>query len=224
MVGGITSSLSICKDILDVTTLTVTHSNECQLLQRKETMRPLTPDFSYQETFEKASLSSSSSGAASLKSELSESTELPGEGCHASCGKEEDRLCEEVLSEDNFQLESVEKGGCALRRGGQEGTRDLLRLGSPSSSFLHTDLYSELDYEPDVSDNCSSSSSSPLKESTFSKLAVQVCLCVTAVGGAMAVRGSMESVTPVSGVALQWVEPEARHQERRGCFFIFTRL
>ncbi|XP_052046668.1 serine/threonine-protein kinase Nek10 isoform X5 [Apodemus sylvaticus] len=94
-----------------------------------------------QETFEKASLSSSSSGAASLKSELSESAELPGEGCHVSCGKEEDRLCEEVLSEDNFQLESVEK-----------------------------DLYSELDYEPDVSDNCSSSSSSPLKESTFSIL------------------------------------------------------
>ncbi|GAB1298596.1 Serine/threonine-protein kinase Nek10 [Apodemus speciosus] len=92
-----------------------------------------------QETFEKASLSSSSSGAASLKSELSESAELPGEGCQVSCGKEEDRLCEEVLSEDNFQLESVEKA----------------------------DLYSELDYEPDISDNCSSSSSSPLKESTF---------------------------------------------------------
>uniref|UniRef100_Q3UGM2-2 Isoform 2 of Serine/threonine-protein kinase Nek10 n=1 Tax=Mus musculus TaxID=10090 RepID=Q3UGM2-2 len=94
-----------------------------------------------QETFEKASLSSSSSGAASLKSELSESAELPGEGCHIPCGKEEDRVCEEVLSEDNFQLESVEK-----------------------------DLYSELDDELDVSDNCSSSSSSPLKESTFSIL------------------------------------------------------
>lgn len=94
-----------------------------------------------QETFEKASLSSSSSGAASLKSELSESAELPGEGCHIPCGKEEDRGCEEELSEDNFQLESVEK-----------------------------DLYSELDEELDVSDNCSSSSSSPLKESTFSIL------------------------------------------------------
>ncbi|XP_021059527.1 serine/threonine-protein kinase Nek10 [Mus pahari] len=92
-----------------------------------------------QETFEKASLSSSSSGAASLKSELSESTELPGEGCHIPCGKEDDRVCEEVLSEDNFQLESVEK-----------------------------DLYSELDDDLDVLDNCSSSSSSPLKESTFS--------------------------------------------------------
>ncbi|XP_040603560.1 serine/threonine-protein kinase Nek10 isoform X1 [Mesocricetus auratus] len=95
-----------------------------------------------QETFEKASLSSGSSGAASLKSELSESAELPGEGFHAmQCGKEEDRTCEEVLSEDNFHLESVEK-----------------------------DLYSELDDELDILDNCSSSSSSPLKESTFSIL------------------------------------------------------
>ncbi|ERE92153.1 serine/threonine-protein kinase Nek10 [Cricetulus griseus] len=95
-----------------------------------------------QETFEKASLSSSSSGAASLKSELSESAELPGEAFHTmQCGKEEDRTCEEVLSEDNFHLESVEK-----------------------------DLYSELDDELDILDNCSSSSSSPLKESTFSIL------------------------------------------------------
>ncbi|XP_052590036.1 serine/threonine-protein kinase Nek10 isoform X3 [Peromyscus californicus insignis] len=97
-----------------------------------------------QETFEKASLSSSSSGAASLKSELSESAELPGEGFHGAlqCGKEEDRTCEEVLSEeDNFHLESVEK-----------------------------DVYSELDDELDILDNCSSSSSSPLKESTFSIL------------------------------------------------------
>ncbi|XP_076400596.1 serine/threonine-protein kinase Nek10 isoform X5 [Peromyscus maniculatus bairdii] len=96
-----------------------------------------------QETFEKASLSSSSSGAASLKSELSESAELPGEGFQGAlqCGKEEDRTCEEVLSEDNFHLESVEK-----------------------------DVYSELDDELDILDNCSSSSSSPLKESTFSIL------------------------------------------------------
>lgn len=92
---------------------------------------------------------------------------------------------------------------------------------SPSSSFPHADLYSELDDELDVSDNCSSSSSSPLKESTFSKLAVQVCLCVTAVSGSMVVRGSVESVAPVSGAALLWVEPEARYQAR-GCFFIFT--
>lgn len=94
-----------------------------------------------QETFEKASLSSSSSGAASLKSELSESAELPGEGFHMPCGKEEDRTCEEALSEDNFQLESVEK-----------------------------DVYSELDDELDILDSCSSSGSSPLKESTFSIL------------------------------------------------------
>lgn len=83
----------------------------------EEYTRCLTPEFFYQETFEKASLSSSSSGAASLKSELSESAELPGEGCHIPCGKEEDRVCEEVLSEDNFQLESVEKGGCTLSKG-----------------------------------------------------------------------------------------------------------
>lgn len=71
-------------------------------------------EFSFQETFEKASLSSSSSGAASLKSELSESAELPGEAFHTmQCGKEEDRTCEEVLSEDNFHLESVEKGESA---------------------------------------------------------------------------------------------------------------
>lgn len=88
------------------------------------------PKFSFQETFEKASLSSSSSGAASLKSELSESAELPGEGCHIPCGKEEDRVCEEVLSEDNFQLESVEKGGCASSKG-RAG-----RLGGPSAASL----------------------------------------------------------------------------------------
>ncbi|XP_062970396.1 serine/threonine-protein kinase Nek10 isoform X8 [Cynocephalus volans] len=94
-----------------------------------------------QETFEKASLSSSSSGAASLKSELSESADLPPEGFQAPCGKDEDRACDEVLSDDNFNLENIEK-----------------------------DLYSELDDELDISDNSSSSSSSPLKESTFSIL------------------------------------------------------
>nr|XP_019600857.1 PREDICTED: serine/threonine-protein kinase Nek10 isoform X6 [Rhinolophus sinicus] len=90
------------------------------------------------ETFEKASLSSSSSGAASLKSELSESTDLPPEGFQAPSGKEEDRTCDEILSDDNFNLENFEK-----------------------------DIYSELDDELDISDNSSSSSSSPLKESTF---------------------------------------------------------
>uniref|UniRef100_A0A8C9QKJ9 NIMA related kinase 10 n=1 Tax=Spermophilus dauricus TaxID=99837 RepID=A0A8C9QKJ9_SPEDA len=93
------------------------------------------------ETFEKASLSSSSSGAASLKSELSESADLPPEGFQAPCGKDEDRACDETLSDDAFNLEHIEK-----------------------------DIYSELDDELDVSDNSSSSSSSPLKESTFSIL------------------------------------------------------
>ncbi|XP_041590437.1 serine/threonine-protein kinase Nek10 isoform X8 [Vulpes lagopus] len=93
------------------------------------------------ETFEKASLSSSSSGAASLKSELSESADLPPEGFQAPCGKDEDRACDEILSEENFNLENIEK-----------------------------DMYSELDDELDISDNSSSSSSSPLKESTFSIL------------------------------------------------------
>lgn len=160
------------------------------------------PPFSYQETFEKASLSSSSSGAASLKSELSESAELPGEGCHNPCGKEDDRVCEEVLSEDNFQLESVEKGRCASSKGRAGRKRDLRLLGSPSSSVSRVDLYSELDDELDVSDNCSSSSSSPLKESTFSKLDVQGCPCVTAVKWGHGSEGSMESVAPVSAVAL----------------------
>uniref|UniRef100_A0A8C6FXA5 NIMA related kinase 10 n=1 Tax=Moschus moschiferus TaxID=68415 RepID=A0A8C6FXA5_MOSMO len=93
------------------------------------------------ETFEKASLSSSSSGAGSLKSELSEITDLPAEGFQASSGKDEDRACDGLLSDDNFNLENIEK-----------------------------DIYSELDDELDISDNFSSSSSSPLKESTFSTL------------------------------------------------------
>lgn len=63
-----------------------------------------------QETFEKASLSSSSSGAASLKSELSESADLPPEGFQAPGSKEEDRACDEILSEENFNLENIEKG------------------------------------------------------------------------------------------------------------------
>lgn len=144
--------------------------------------------FSFQETFEKASLSSSSSGAASLKSELSESTELPGEGFHAAaamqCGKEEDRPCEEALSEDAFHLEGVEKGKSAgvRARGGREWPGVLPFPGSPASS-LCADVYSELDDELDILDNCSSSSSSPLKESTFSKLTRQVHHCGTAVMG-----------------------------------------
>ncbi|KAM6224806.1 serine/threonine-protein kinase Nek10 isoform 5-T5 [Rhynchocyon petersi] len=92
-----------------------------------------------QETFEKASLSSSSSGAASLKSELSESAELLAEGFQAPSAKDEDKACEESLSEENFNLENIDK-----------------------------DIYSEIDDELDILDNSSSSSSSPLKESTFS--------------------------------------------------------
>lgn len=64
----------------------------------------------FQETFEKASLSSSSSGAGSLKSELSESVELPLEAFQAPCVKDEDQACDGILSDDNFNLESVEKG------------------------------------------------------------------------------------------------------------------
>ncbi|XP_074201490.1 serine/threonine-protein kinase Nek10 isoform X4 [Camelus bactrianus] len=93
------------------------------------------------ETFEKASLSSSSSGAGSLKSELSESSDLPPEGFQAPCGKDEDRACDGILSDDTFNLENIDK-----------------------------DIYSELDDELDISDNSSISSSSPLKESTFSTL------------------------------------------------------
>ncbi|XP_068944627.1 serine/threonine-protein kinase Nek10 isoform X8 [Petaurus breviceps papuanus] len=90
------------------------------------------------ENFEKASLSSSSSGGASLKSELSESADLPPESFQQPCGKDEDRACEEILSDDNYNLENIDK-----------------------------DIYSELDDELDISDNSSNSSSSPLKESTF---------------------------------------------------------
>ncbi|XP_046956267.1 serine/threonine-protein kinase Nek10 isoform X3 [Lynx rufus] len=93
------------------------------------------------DTFEKASLSSSSSGGTSLKSELSESADLPPEGFQAPCGKDEDRACDEILSEETFNLENIDK-----------------------------DMYSELDEELDISDNSSSSSSSPVKESTFSIL------------------------------------------------------
>lgn len=101
------------------------------------------------------------------------------------CGKEEDRPCEEALSEDAFHLEGVEKGKSAVlcvRRGGREWPGVLPFPGSPPSS-LCADVYSELDDELDILDSCSSSSSSPLKESTFSKLAGQVRHCGAAVVG-----------------------------------------
>uniref|UniRef100_A0A8C3IFX9 NIMA related kinase 10 n=1 Tax=Chrysemys picta bellii TaxID=8478 RepID=A0A8C3IFX9_CHRPI len=87
---------------------------------------------------EKSSLSSSSSGAASFKSEFSETTDIPTENFHPTCGKDEDRTCDEIVSDDNYTLENSEK-----------------------------DIFSELDDELDISDNSSSSSSSPLKESAF---------------------------------------------------------
>uniref|UniRef100_A0A8C0G1K3 Serine/threonine-protein kinase Nek10 n=1 Tax=Chelonoidis abingdonii TaxID=106734 RepID=A0A8C0G1K3_CHEAB len=90
---------------------------------------------------EKSSLSSSSSGAASFKSEFSETTDNPTENFHPTYGKDEDRTCDEILSDDNYTLENSEK-----------------------------DVFSELDDELDISDNSSSSSSSPLKESTISNL------------------------------------------------------
>lgn len=72
--------------------------------------RLLEAGFLFQDTSEKASLSSSSSGGTSLKGELSESTDLPPEGFQAPCGKDEDRACDEILSEENFHLETIEKG------------------------------------------------------------------------------------------------------------------
>ncbi|XP_050794268.1 serine/threonine-protein kinase Nek10 isoform X1 [Gopherus flavomarginatus] len=87
---------------------------------------------------EKSSLSSSSNGAASFKSVFSETTDNPTENFHPTCGKDEDRTCDEILSDDNYTLENSEK-----------------------------DVFSELDDELDISDNSSSSSSSPLKESAF---------------------------------------------------------
>ncbi|XP_061441953.1 serine/threonine-protein kinase Nek10 isoform X3 [Rhineura floridana] len=91
-----------------------------------------------QEHYEKSSLSSSSSGAASLKSEFSENTDLLAENFHQSSGKDEEKPCDENLSDDNFTLENLEK-----------------------------DVFSELDDELDILDNSSNSSSSPLKESAF---------------------------------------------------------
>lgn len=132
----------------------------------------------FQETFEKASLSSSSSGAASLKSELSESADLPPESFQAS--KDEDRACDEILSDDNFNLENIEKGTAGQGRGRCLSLclgDTFLLPGSFASHFPAScaDIYSELEDELDISDNCSSSSSSPLKESTFSKFSLLVC-------------------------------------------------
>lgn len=85
-------------------------SSKLSTLQKEGKEWLLKTDFLFQETFEKGSLSSSSSGAASLKSELSESADLPPDGFQAPCGKEEDKACDEILSDDNFNLENIEKG------------------------------------------------------------------------------------------------------------------
>ncbi|XP_074840534.1 serine/threonine-protein kinase Nek10 isoform X7 [Carettochelys insculpta] len=89
------------------------------------------------EQSEKSSLSCSS-GAASFKSEFSESTNIPTEIFHPTRGKDEDKSCDEIQLDDHYTLENSEK-----------------------------DVFSELDDELDISDNFSSSSSSPLKESAF---------------------------------------------------------
>ncbi|XP_069627198.1 serine/threonine-protein kinase Nek10 isoform X2 [Haliaeetus albicilla] len=90
-----------------------------------------------QKNYEKLSLHSSSSGAASCKSEL-ENTDLPAESGQSACGKDEERTYEEMLVEDHSSLENSEK-----------------------------DMFSELDDELGVLDNLSSSSSSHLKESAI---------------------------------------------------------
>ena len=54
-------------------------------------------------------MSGSSSGAGSLKSELSEITDLPAERFQEPCGKDEDRACDGLLSDDNINLENIEK-------------------------------------------------------------------------------------------------------------------
>ncbi|XP_044305353.1 serine/threonine-protein kinase Nek10 isoform X5 [Varanus komodoensis] len=93
-----------------------------------------------QEPYDKSSVSSSSSGTASVKSEFSENVDLLTENIPQSSGKDEEKTCDETLS-DNCTLESSEK-----------------------------DTFSELDDELDMSDNSSSSSSSPLKESPFGNI------------------------------------------------------
>ncbi|XP_052653706.1 serine/threonine-protein kinase Nek10 isoform X2 [Harpia harpyja] len=91
-----------------------------------------------QKNYEKLSLHSSSSGAASCKSEFLENTDLPAESCQPACGRDEERTYEEILVEDHSSLENSEK-----------------------------DMFSELDGELGVLDNFSSSSSSHLKESAI---------------------------------------------------------
>ncbi|NXU89163.1 NEK10 kinase, partial [Xiphorhynchus elegans] len=60
-----------------------------------------------QKNCKKLSLPSSSTGAASCKSEFSENTELPGDSCQSAHGKDEEGTYEEVLVEDH---RTIEKG------------------------------------------------------------------------------------------------------------------
>ncbi|NWS62149.1 NEK10 kinase, partial [Chunga burmeisteri] len=92
-----------------------------------------------QKNYEKLSLHSSSSGAATCKREFSENTDLSAESCQSACGKDEERTYEEILVQDHSTLENSEKGN----------------------------VFSALDDELDILDNSSSSSSSHLKESAI---------------------------------------------------------
>ncbi|NWQ74970.1 NEK10 kinase, partial [Columbina picui] len=92
-----------------------------------------------QKNYEKLSLCSSSSGATSCKREFSENSDLSTGNCQSACGKDEERMYEELLVEDHSTLENSEKGN----------------------------MFSELDDELDMLDNSSSSSSSHLKESAI---------------------------------------------------------
>ncbi|KAK2515957.1 Nek10 [Columba guinea] len=94
-----------------------------------------------QKNYEKLSLHSSSSGATSCKREFSENSDLSADNCQSACGKDEERMYEELLVEDHSTLENSEK-----------------------------DMFSELDDELDMLDNSSISSSSNLKESAIGKI------------------------------------------------------
>ncbi|NWX07254.1 NEK10 kinase, partial [Caloenas nicobarica] len=91
-----------------------------------------------QKNYKKLSLHSSSSGATSCKREFSENSDLSADNCQSACGKDVERMYEELLVEDHSTLENSEK-----------------------------DIFFELDDELDMLDNSSSSSSSHLKESAI---------------------------------------------------------
>ncbi|NXA39812.1 NEK10 kinase, partial [Eudromia elegans] len=80
----------------------------------------------------------SSNGTTSYKHEFSENSDISAESCQSMCGKDEDKAYREVLTDDNT-LDNSEKGN----------------------------MVSELDDELDISDNSSSSGTSPVKESAL---------------------------------------------------------